>query len=67
MRPASIIATKFDAAGAVVATRPLCPYPQRAFYQWRRRQGCAQLCLPCGAGREIPAPRTGLSALAGLG
>jgi feruloyl esterase len=31
--PAAIIASKFDAAGAVVATRPLCPYPQRAFYQ----------------------------------
>ena len=31
--PGAIVATKFDAAGAVVATRPLCPYPQKAVYQ----------------------------------
>ena len=31
--PGAIIATKFDAAGAVMATRPLCPYPQKAVYQ----------------------------------
>jgi feruloyl esterase len=31
--PAAIIATKFDAAGSVMGTRPLCPYPQKSVYQ----------------------------------
>jgi len=30
--PGAIIASKLDAAGAVTATRPLCAYPQKAFY-----------------------------------
>lgn len=30
--PERIIATKLDERGAVVRTRPLCPYPQRAVY-----------------------------------
>jgi len=31
--PAQIIATKYDSAGAVVRTRPLCPYPSVATYK----------------------------------
>lgn len=30
--PAAIVATKYDAAGKVQMTRPLCPYPQEAKY-----------------------------------
>ena len=31
--PSQIIATKYDSAGAVIRTRPLCPYPSVATYK----------------------------------
>jgi feruloyl esterase len=55
--PGAIIATKFDAAGAVVATRPLCAYPQKTIYQGGDARGARNFrCSPSpGAKFERPA------------
>ena len=62
--PVQIIASKVT-AGQVVRTRPLCPYPQVARYQWRRQhrrshelrvRGAAEVSSP---GREDAGSREG--------
>ncbi len=56
--PASIIAAKYDAAGAVEATRPLCPYPSKAAYVSGSPKDAASFrCAASpGARFERPAP-----------
>ncbi|MFO1247265.1 MAG: tannase/feruloyl esterase family alpha/beta hydrolase [Alphaproteobacteria bacterium] len=54
--PGRIIATKFDAAGAAVATRPLCPYPQRAFYKGGDAKDERNFACQSAPGAKFPRP-----------
>ncbi len=40
--PAALVATSWNAGGAVNRTRPLCPYPQRAVYGGRGSEDRAE-------------------------
>jgi feruloyl esterase len=54
--PGAIIATKFDAAGAVTATRPLCPYPQKALYQGGEGKDAASFRCRVSPGAKFARP-----------
>jgi feruloyl esterase len=54
--PGAIIATKFDAAGAVAATRLLCPYPQRAFSQGGDAKDARSFACQAAPGAKFPRP-----------
>jgi feruloyl esterase len=56
--PGAIIATKFDPAGSVVATRPLCAYPAKAVYAGGEASDARSFrCMNSpGAKFERPAP-----------
>ena len=56
MPPGRIIATKFDAAGAVAGTRPLCPYPQRAFYNGGDAKDERSFACHAAPGAKFPRP-----------
>lgn len=57
--PAAIVATKYDAAGAITRQRPICAYPQMAHYRGSGDVNAAEsfICLTPGA-EQVPTNAT---------